>query len=136
MDLPFPDLTLTIIILVAFTGLLLFGVRESSSVTLGICSFHVSAVETRPNLDSQPASFRAQCLTVLILVLTAVVHWAKTGSEILVENWQASPSGSGKIARSIFNGICIGLLGVTGFESAPTYALLSPIGELRLTRYF
>ncbi|KAI5454120.1 hypothetical protein NCC49_005110 [Naganishia albida] len=101
VSLPFPDLTLTIIILVAFTGLLLFGVRESSSVTLGICSFH--------------------CLTMLVLVITAVVHWARAGSQVLADNWRASPSGSGRIARSIFNGICIGLLGVTGFESAPTY---------------
>jgi hypothetical protein len=42
ISLPFPELVLTIIILGGFTGLLLFGVRESSNVTLGICAFHVS----------------------------------------------------------------------------------------------
>jgi amino acid transporter len=87
------------LILTVFTGLFLLGVRESSGVTLSICVFH--------------------CLTMLMLVVASIIHWAKEGNEIVSANWQTGPSGSSGISQSIFNGICIGLLGVTGFESAP-----------------
>jgi hypothetical protein len=53
------------------------------------------------------------------LVVASFVHWGKEGNTVIAENWKAAPSGGTHIARSIFNGICIGLLGVTGFESPP-----------------
>jgi amino acid transporter len=90
---------MAIVILAAFTGLFLFGVRESSGVTLSICIFH--------------------CMTMFTLIVACVIHWVRDGNGVISENWKTGPSGSSGIARAIFNGICIGLLGVTGFESAP-----------------
>lgn len=98
-SLPFPEFILAIVILTAFTGLFLLGVKESSGVTLTICAFH--------------------CLTMFMLVIAAIIHWAKEGSDVISENWNTVPSSIGSLPRSIFNGICIGLLGVTGFESVP-----------------
>lgn len=99
VSLPFPELVLALIILIAFSGLLLLGVRESSGVTLSICVLH--------------------CLTIFTLVVASIVHWAKEGNQVIHYNWTRAPSGTGRIARSVFYGICTGLLGVTGFESAP-----------------
>ncbi|KAJ9105384.1 hypothetical protein QFC21_001753 [Naganishia friedmannii] len=109
VTLPFPDLVLTIIILGAFTGLLLFGIRESSSVTLGICALH--------------------CVTILILVITACVHWAASGSDVLKQNWQSSPSGGSNIARpeaypAVLRNLIIGALTINISVLIVTYAVL------------
>ncbi|KAG8678332.1 hypothetical protein FRC08_017860, partial [Ceratobasidium sp. 394] len=41
--------------------------------------------------------------------------------DVMRGNWELRPKGSSGIARSIFNGVCIGFLGVTGFECTPSY---------------
>jgi hypothetical protein len=51
------------------------------------------------------------------LMIASVVTWIKHGNETLQENWVLNKPGSASgVARDIFNGICLGLLGVTGFE--------------------
>jgi amino acid transporter len=40
------------------------------------------------------------------------------GTSNLAANWEQRPS---SVGRAIFNGVCIGFLGVTGFECTPTY---------------
>lgn len=71
-----------------------------------------------------------QCLTMLALFIAAVVHWGKEGNAIISSNWSARPVGGASIAKSIFDGICIGLLGVTGFESTPAF-----IAQIRESAY-
>lgn len=48
------------------------------------------------------------------LIIAATVAWARTGMDVLRSNWELRPTGGSGIARSIFNGVCIGFLGVTG----------------------
>lgn len=48
------------------------------------------------------------------LMIASVVTWARNGSGVLVANWQAYSSSSPDIGRSLFYGICIAFLGVTG----------------------
>lgn len=54
---------------------------------------------------------------MVVLIVASTVAWARAGNTQLRENWIAgqAPSSLG-IARQIFNGICIGMLGLTGFE--------------------
>lgn len=57
-----------------------------------------------------------------ILLVAAVVHWAKHGHSTLASNWKLGQYGSAsETAKAIFRGICIGFLGVTGFETSPDY---------------
>ncbi|GJJ13232.1 hypothetical protein Clacol_007483 [Clathrus columnatus] len=50
-----------------------------------------------------------------------MVFWARNGSSILKSNWDLRPKDALHTVRAIFNGICVGFLGVTGFETTPTY---------------
>ena len=53
------------------------------------------------------------------LFVAGVVEWGRQGNATLFANWHAGqPQSSSEIAKQIFQGICIGFLGVTGFESA------------------
>lgn len=54
---------------------------------------------------------------MLVLTLASVIAWARAGNTQLRENWIAgqAPSALGT-TRQIFNGLCIGMLGLTGFE--------------------
>ncbi|KAG8922084.1 hypothetical protein FRC02_012152 [Tulasnella sp. 418] len=87
--------------LVALAIIGLISLKESSSVTLAFTTIHLC--------------------TMLILMVASVVAWAKTGSHVLASNWALRPQGAAEVARSIFNGICISFLGVTGFETTPSY---------------
>ncbi|KAI8070678.1 amino acid permease-domain-containing protein [Gongronella butleri] len=90
---------LTLIILIAFGAICLFGIRESSTVSLAICMFHL--------------------LTMAVLVVACIVQWVRAGNAQLVANWQPPPpNADSNAAKSIFKGFCYGLLGVTGIEAA------------------
>ncbi|KAF7722268.1 hypothetical protein EC973_003488 [Apophysomyces ossiformis] len=92
---------ITIIILVGFSLICLLGLRESSSLALSIFTLHV--------------------ITMIVVIVTSIVAWAKQGNTILVQNWKEPiPQGTNPV-RMIFQGFCIGLLGVTGIESAENY---------------
>jgi amino acid transporter len=87
---------ITIIILVAFSLICILGLRESSTITLSIFTFHA--------------------ITMLVVLITSFVMWGKGGSQTLIDNWNIpDPEGSNPILM-IVKGVCIGLLGVTGFE--------------------
>ncbi|BGP01506.1 hypothetical protein NBRC10513v2_005148 [Rhodotorula toruloides] len=93
---------LTIVLLVGIAGISLVGMRGSASVTLTTLTIHL--------------------LTLAILMLASVAHCARNGNSTLAANWHAGQVGSaGKIAKAIYQGICIAFLGVTGFETAPDY---------------
>ena len=56
-------------------------------------------------------------LTMVVLGVASTAAWARAGNAQLHENWIAgqAPTASG-VAHQIFNGLCIGMLGLTRFE--------------------
>ncbi|KAF9281328.1 hypothetical protein BGZ68_006721 [Mortierella alpina] len=91
---------LTIAVIVVFGIITFVGVRESSTVASCIFVGHL--------------------ITMTVLMGTAFVHWIRNGNDILISNWH-TPHPDTNVARLIWNGFCLGLLGVTGFESAEGY---------------
>lgn len=88
---------ITIIILIGFSMICLLGLRESSTLTLSIFTLHG--------------------VTMAVVMITSIIMWGKGGSQTLIDNWTSIPDPEGSNpAYLIFNGLCIGLLGVTGFE--------------------
>ncbi|CAE6427615.1 unnamed protein product [Rhizoctonia solani] len=90
-----------LLLLVLISLIALVSLRESSALTLSITIVHMSVMTA--------------------LMVGAAVAWARTGMDVLRNNWELRPVGGAGIARSIFNGVCIGFLGVTGFECTPAY---------------
>ncbi|KAF9934937.1 hypothetical protein BGZ67_003625 [Mortierella alpina] len=91
---------LTIAVIVVFGIITFVGVRESSTVASCI--------------------FLGHLITMTVLMGTALLHWIRNGNDILISNWQ-TPHPDTNVARLIWDGFCLGLLGVTGFESAEGY---------------
>jgi len=84
---------------VLFTLLSLGGLRESTWMAQVVVTFHM--------------------ITMTMLILAAIVGWARTGNGVIAGNWSAGQPGSASaVARAIFDGVCIGTLGMTGFECA------------------
>lgn len=117
--LPFPSWVLAVMVLILFTAVSLFGVRESARIALSVLGLHV--------------------LTMTALVLASVVHWVRTGNGQLKSNWaqgmteNAGTSISG-ILKQVYYGVCLGMLGLTGFECTPSY--ISRIKEGRFPAVF
>ncbi|KAB5594854.1 Transcription-associated protein 1 [Ceratobasidium theobromae] len=88
-------------LLVGIALVALISIRESSSLTLSITLIHMTVMT--------------------ILMIVSAVAWARAGMDVLRNNWELRPRDGSEIARSIFNGVCIGFLGVTGFECTPSY---------------
>ncbi|KAG0290877.1 hypothetical protein BGZ98_003260 [Dissophora globulifera] len=91
---------LTIVVIIVFGIITFIGVRESSTVASCIFVGHL--------------------ITVAVIMVTALIHWIRNGNDILISNWQ-TPHPDTNVARLIWDGFCLGLLGVTGFESAESY---------------
>lgn len=54
---------------------------------------------------------------MVALILAALVAWIRNGNSIIHENWTAEQHGNpAGMLRQIFNGVCLGMLGMTGFE--------------------
>ncbi|CAG8439050.1 15901_t:CDS:2 [Acaulospora colombiana] len=90
---------ITIGVLVLTAGVVALGLKESSNLAFAIFLFH--------------------CFTLTLLMVASVVRWIIQGNAVLIENWQ--DPGSGNPAWDIFYGTCIGLLGITGFETSANY---------------
>ncbi|KII92394.1 hypothetical protein PLICRDRAFT_172492 [Plicaturopsis crispa FD-325 SS-3] len=102
VPLPFPSYVFAIMVLVFFTIVSLGGIKESARFAFAVLSFHV--------------------LTMAVLIVTSAIAWGRTGNAQLRENWNSGqPSSSAGILHQIFNGVCIGMLGLTGFECTPAY---------------
>ncbi|VDB89935.1 unnamed protein product [Peniophora sp. CBMAI 1063] len=101
--LPVSPGVITIVLLIGLGLLALAGLRESASVSAAIFAFHI--------------------LTMTVLFITSVVHWATTDphSSVLRSNWATRPGAAGDTLHSLFFGTCIAFLGVTGFECTPSY---------------
>ncbi|CAG8785663.1 9712_t:CDS:2, partial [Dentiscutata erythropus] len=54
-----------------------------------------------------------------LLMIACLIQWVIQGNSILIENWE--DPGSGNPLLDTFNGICVGLLGITGFETSCNY---------------
>lgn len=60
-----------------------------------------------------------QLFTMLGLAIASIVAWASAGTLLLRENWvtgQTGLSSPAPILKQAFDGVCIGMLGLTGFE--------------------
>jgi hypothetical protein len=56
---------------------------------------------------------------MLVLITVSAVRWYHLGNSQIRENWNVRQGSSpSTIAHDIFNGVCIGMLGLTGFECA------------------
>jgi hypothetical protein len=114
VSLPFPTFAGSILVLVIFTTISLSGVKESTRFSLAVLTFHVSGLR---HCGSFLSWNRKQLLTILTLVIASLVQWSRVGNAQIRENWNAGQASSARVvARQIFNGFCIGMLGLTGFE--------------------
>ncbi|KAI0689016.1 amino acid permease-domain-containing protein [Cytidiella melzeri] len=104
VKLPFPIVVGTLLVFAIFTGVSLSGLRESARIALVVLTIHL--------------------ITMLALFLASMVAWGRTGNSQISHNWHAGRQNlsADDIVRQVFDGICIGILGVTGFECIPSYA--------------
>jgi len=116
-NLGVPHAVLAMGVLVGLCLIGFFQVKESSTVTLTFTMVHVSV--SRPGFSSSSTdTFAPKFLSMAILFTFSIAAWSKEGTSILAANWEQRPS---NVGRAIFNGVCIGFLGVTGFECTPAY---------------
>ncbi|KAF8065050.1 amino acid permease-domain-containing protein [Lyophyllum atratum] len=109
--LPFPPFVGAVFLLVIFTIVSLWGVKESARIALVVLMFHL--------------------VTMTTLIISSCVYWGRTGISQLQENWHVgSAPSSSAVAREIFNGFCLGMLGLTGFECTPSYVGRIKRGQL------
>lgn len=90
---------ITVGVLIVFAGIVILGLKESSALAFGIFLLH--------------------CFTLTLLIVASVIRWIIQGNQVLIENWK--DPGSGNPLLDIFNGACVGLLGITGFETSSNY---------------
>ncbi|KAJ7291814.1 AAAP amino acid permease [Mycena rebaudengoi] len=109
--LPFPEFVAAALLLVAFTLVSLTGLKESARIAFVVLAFHIT--------------------TMIALAIASCVHWGKSGNSQLWLNWVEGQASSGSaIARQIFDGFCLGMLGLTGIECSPSY-----IGRIKPGRF-
>lgn len=103
VSLPFPVYVGAALVFVLFTFVSLLGLRESARVATGILAMHA--------------------VVMITLIVASVIAWGRGGMAQLSSNWSLGHVGlsPAAIARQVFNGVCLGMLGLTGFECAPAY---------------
>ena len=72
-----------------------------------------------------------------VLVIASCVRWGQAGGQ-LTANWELGRSQNSNafgVIKQLFYGICVGMLGLTGFECeiVPSFVVLS--GSLSVDRY-
>ncbi|KAJ7764169.1 amino acid permease-domain-containing protein [Mycena maculata] len=109
--LPFPTFVAAAVILGIFALVSLSGLKESARLAFVVLAFH--------------------CATMLALGVLAAAHWAKIGNTQLRQNWvQGQAPSASEVARQLFYGFCLGMLGLTGIECTPSY-----IGRIQPGRF-
>ncbi|KAJ6545327.1 amino acid permease-domain-containing protein [Mycena capillaripes] len=109
--LPFLTFVGAALVLLLFALVSLTGLKESARIAFALLLFHAA--------------------TMTALGVASSVHWARTGSAQLQRNWAAGQAPShAAIARQLFNGFCLGMLGLTGIECTPSY-----IGRIKPGRF-
>ncbi|KAG1757388.1 amino acid permease-domain-containing protein [Suillus lakei] len=103
VSLPFPVYVGAALVFVLFTFVSLSGLRESARVATGVLAMHA--------------------VVMITLIVASAIAWGRAGTAQLSSNWSLGHVGlsPAAIARQLFNGVCIGMLGLTGFECAPAY---------------
>lgn len=63
---------------------------------------------------------------MIVLFVASICAWSHMGNTQIRQNWHDGRQNLslGGIARQIFNGICIGVLGLTGFECMSSSSLV------------
>ncbi|KAJ7054822.1 amino acid permease-domain-containing protein [Mycena amicta] len=101
-----PPPALTLALLVLFAIISLSGLKESARIAAGVLAFHV--------------------LTMVVLALTVCVRLGLHGGSnaLLVANWRLRNLGvsASQVVKELFEGFCLGMLGMTGIECTPSYA--------------
>ena len=90
----------TIVLLAAFAGLAIMGIKESSKVAIAIFLFHLTVMTA--------------------LIISLVVYIANHGWDTFLENWH-SPNRYGNVWDAIFFGFAASMLGISGFESSANF---------------
>ena len=75
--------------------------------------------QSHPSLRSHELTDMSldQLSTMVALTIAALVAWVRSGNAQIHENWVLGQPGSASgIAKQIFYGFCLGILGLTGFE--------------------
>ncbi|KAJ7165478.1 hypothetical protein C8R43DRAFT_211564 [Mycena crocata] len=105
-SLPFPTFVPAALILLLFALVSLSGLKESARLAFGVMLLHGG--------------------TMAALAMAAAVHWRRSGSVQLRANWLGGQAPDWvALARQLFNGLCIGMLGLTGIECACLSRFLS-----------
>ena len=66
---------------------------------------------------------------MVMLIIASAVYWGRVGNGQLKTNWHNGRANSDtsitSVARQIYYGICLGMLGLTGFECMffPTFPI-------------
>ncbi|TFK40382.1 AAAP amino acid permease [Crucibulum laeve] len=103
-SLPFPIWVGAAIVLFLFTIISLTGIKESARIALIVLALHMASMT--------------------ILIIASSVHWGQIGIDQFKANWEAgrtSNASAGSVAKQIYYGFCLGMLGLTGFECIPAY---------------
>lgn len=104
VNLPFDESIGTVLLIALFLLVSLSGLRESAKIALTVFIIHV--------------------FTMVALMVASVYAWARAGNAQIGANWTSERACSSTtcVLRQIFNGVCLGVLGLTGFECVPSYA--------------
>ncbi len=101
----------TVVLLAALVLVACFGFKDSTRVAVAMIACHL--------------------LTMAVLIGASAVHWARSGSAVLRDNWAnaAALTGDKPVARAVFDGVCLGFVGLTGFECSLAYVTRVKKGE-------
>ena len=118
-NLPFPSWVGAVIILVLFTMLSLSGVRETARIALVVLIFHVSSICFVSFMGTANIPHLIKLTTMAALIIASTIHWANIRTYQLKVNWdlgRSENSSTSSVAKQVFYGVCLGMLGLTGFE--------------------
>lgn len=120
VSLPFPVYVGAVLILVFFTLVSLSGLRESARIAACILAMHVSSTVSPIFLL---LIIRSKVVVMAMLIVASTIALGRGGTAQLSANWSNGHTGltTTAIARQLFNGVCIGMLGLTGFECESFY---------------
>jgi hypothetical protein len=118
VSLPFPVYVGAAFVFVLFTFVSLAGLRESARVATGVLAMHVSYDVSYCLVPAFDHLLWNKVLVMFALIVASFIAWGRGGIAQLSSNWSLGHVGlsPAAIARQVFNGICIGMLGLTGFE--------------------
>ncbi|KAF8209042.1 hypothetical protein K438DRAFT_257226 [Mycena galopus ATCC 62051] len=108
--LPFPPSLGAALVLIIFAVVSFLGLKESARIAFAVLSIHIA--------------------TMTSLAIASSVHWARTRNVQLHQNWIDGAPTYTAVARQLFNGFCLGMLGLTRIECTPSY-----IGRIKCGLY-